>query len=486
MTPPDSNPQGPPYRDQDTASSSSMNDYQYGPDIKVGIEELCPVCGDKVSGYHYGLQTCESCKGFFKRTVQNKKVYSCVDNRNCMIDKTQRKRCPYCRFQKCLSVGMKLEAVRSDRMRGGRNKFGPMYKRDRALKQQAIRQRQQMLAQMHHQGQFLPHHSSHAGSHQQMPPQQYPLMPPCSSPLSSMSAMTPDMHSPPPSLHHVRPPHGPPEPPPLLSPSPRGDSSPGGGGLPQLIRDLQRNEPSQEEMQHKLSAIADMMMAQDPSLAALASTAASSGDMDSGRPFLRSALQLVCKLCDQALFLLVEWARGAAFFKQHKVEDQMKLLQNCWSELLILDFVFKQMSHNKLDQLRMITGHLVDIQILERMGLEDIKERLVDIIVKFRELKLDANEFTCLKFLILLNPDVSGLTYRQQLEQNQEKVNAAMLEYCSTFYPGIRDKFGQLLVRLPEIRLMSLRIEDYLYYQHMNGNIPENTLLMEMLHSKRK
>lgn len=26
-------------------------------------EEACPVCGDQVSGYHYGLQTCESCKG---------------------------------------------------------------------------------------------------------------------------------------------------------------------------------------------------------------------------------------------------------------------------------------------------------------------------------------------------------------------------------------------------------------------------------------
>ena len=32
-------------------------------DFKHLIEELCPVCGDKVSGYHYGLQTCESCKG---------------------------------------------------------------------------------------------------------------------------------------------------------------------------------------------------------------------------------------------------------------------------------------------------------------------------------------------------------------------------------------------------------------------------------------
>jgi nuclear receptor subfamily 5 group A protein 3 len=79
------------------------------PDTKEIIEELCPVCGDKVSGYHYGLLTCESCKGFFKRTVQNKKVYTCVADRSCHIDKTQRKRCPYCRFQKCLEVGMKLE-----------------------------------------------------------------------------------------------------------------------------------------------------------------------------------------------------------------------------------------------------------------------------------------------------------------------------------------------------------------------------------------
>merc|ERR1711936_1018018 len=109
------------------------------PDTKDGMEELCPVCGDKVSGYHYGLLTCESCKGFFKRTVQNKKVYTCVADRSCVIDKTQRKRCPYCRFQKCLDVGMKLEAVRHDRMRGGRNKFGPMYKRDRARKLQVLR-----------------------------------------------------------------------------------------------------------------------------------------------------------------------------------------------------------------------------------------------------------------------------------------------------------------------------------------------------------
>lgn len=35
-----------------------MMDYSYDEDL----DEMCPVCGDKVSGYHYGLLTCESCK----------------------------------------------------------------------------------------------------------------------------------------------------------------------------------------------------------------------------------------------------------------------------------------------------------------------------------------------------------------------------------------------------------------------------------------
>jgi nuclear receptor subfamily 5 group A protein 3 len=45
---------------------------------------------------------------------------------------------------------MKLEAVRHDRMRGGRNKFGPMYKRDRARKLQVLRQRQVLHTSPNH------------------------------------------------------------------------------------------------------------------------------------------------------------------------------------------------------------------------------------------------------------------------------------------------------------------------------------------------
>ncbi|KAL7669332.1 hypothetical protein ACOME3_009994 [Neoechinorhynchus agilis] len=110
-------------------------------EVRLGLNEHCPVCGDTVSGFHYGLLTCESCKGFFKRTVQNKKTYQCHEGQHCFIDKVLRKRCAYCRFQKCLAVGMKLEAVRENRVRGGRNKFGPLYRKSRALREQFMRTR---------------------------------------------------------------------------------------------------------------------------------------------------------------------------------------------------------------------------------------------------------------------------------------------------------------------------------------------------------
>ena len=60
-------------------------------------------------GFHYGVQTCESCKGFFKRTVQNKKEFKCLRNNDCEIHLATRKKCPACRFLKCCEVGMRVE-----------------------------------------------------------------------------------------------------------------------------------------------------------------------------------------------------------------------------------------------------------------------------------------------------------------------------------------------------------------------------------------
>lgn len=49
-------------------------------------------------------------------------------------------------------VSFSVAAVRADRMRGGRNKFGPMYKRDRARKLQIMRQRQMAVQTLRNSG----------------------------------------------------------------------------------------------------------------------------------------------------------------------------------------------------------------------------------------------------------------------------------------------------------------------------------------------
>lgn len=88
----------------------------------ASVTTECVVCNDKATGYHYGVFTCEGCKGFFKRTVQKHLEYTCKGEGNCEVNQINRNRCQYCRFQKCVAQGMLKEAVREDRTPGGRHR----------------------------------------------------------------------------------------------------------------------------------------------------------------------------------------------------------------------------------------------------------------------------------------------------------------------------------------------------------------------------
>ncbi|KRZ65359.1 Retinoic acid receptor RXR-gamma-A, partial [Trichinella papuae] len=74
----------------------------------------CMVCGDCAHGFHYGVVSCEGCKGFFRRTVQRNLRYSCHKASRCEINRQTRTRCQACRYQQCLDVGMSPIMVRID------------------------------------------------------------------------------------------------------------------------------------------------------------------------------------------------------------------------------------------------------------------------------------------------------------------------------------------------------------------------------------
>ncbi|VBB25826.1 unnamed protein product [Acanthocheilonema viteae] len=103
--------------------------------VSAQIEVIpCKVCGDKSSGVHYGVITCEGCKGFFRRSQSTLNNYQCPRQQKCIVDRVNRNRCQYCRLKKCLELGMSRDAV----------KFGRMSKKQREKVEDEVRMHKQM------------------------------------------------------------------------------------------------------------------------------------------------------------------------------------------------------------------------------------------------------------------------------------------------------------------------------------------------------
>merc|ERR1719412_1518980 len=99
------------------SSSSQSAQRKTAYTAKAQIEIIpCKICGDKSSGVHYGVITCEGCKGFFRRSQSSVTNYQCPRQKNCVVDRVNRNRCQACRLQKCLALGMSRDAVKFGRM----------------------------------------------------------------------------------------------------------------------------------------------------------------------------------------------------------------------------------------------------------------------------------------------------------------------------------------------------------------------------------
>ncbi|XP_066974691.1 uncharacterized protein [Macrobrachium rosenbergii] len=96
----------------------------------------CEVCGDKAKNMHFGGLVCDSCKAFFRRSVQSNAwdQFKCEKEGNCSINKANRRCCQYCRFQKCEKVGMKMDWVMTES--GRMNLFKNRLARTRQMKEE--------------------------------------------------------------------------------------------------------------------------------------------------------------------------------------------------------------------------------------------------------------------------------------------------------------------------------------------------------------
>jgi len=97
-----------------------------------------------------------------------------------------------------------------------------------------------------------------------------------------------------------------------------------------------------------------------------------------------------------------------------------------------------------MEQLRLDVGHMV--------------EKMTQITIMFRRIKLKMEEYVCLKVYILLNKEV-------ELEGIQERYIQVMRSYLQHTAPNNPGRLGELLAHIPEIQAAaSLLLESKMFY----------------------
>lgn len=366
---------------------------QYPPNHPLsGSKHLCSICGDRASGKHYGVYSCEGCKGFFKRTVRKDLTYACREDRNCIIDKRQRNRCQYCRYQKCLACGMKREAVQEERQRGTRS--------------QNVRSSDDF------------------------------------NPSSSVRDLT----------------------------------------IERIIEAEQKSEQLSGDNAIPFLRVGPNSMVQ---------------------PEYKGAVSHLCQMVNKQLFQMVEYARKMPHFAELQRDDQVLLLKAGWNELLIANVAWCSMDSLDSDyatsgghdtsfgrrspirqpqQIFLNHNFSYHRNSAIKAGVATIFDRILsELSVKMKRLNIDRQELSCLKAIILFNPDIRGLKGRNDVEVCREQVYACLDEHCRTEHTGDDSRFAQLLLRLPALRSISLKCLDHLFFFRIMGDKPLDQLFYEQL-----
>uniref|UniRef100_A0A1I8Q7V2 Nuclear hormone receptor FTZ-F1 beta n=1 Tax=Stomoxys calcitrans TaxID=35570 RepID=A0A1I8Q7V2_STOCA len=489
------------------------------------INSPCPICGDKISGFHYGIFSCESCKGFFKRTVQNRKNYVCVRGGPCAVSITTRKKCPACRFDKCLQKGMKLEAIREDRTRGGRSTYqcsytlpnsimSPLLSPEQHQQQQSAgqnlltQQQQQQQTQLQHQLQQRLNGPLHSPHHQHQSNGYGTGAPPgAGAPTIKTEIMDPytkgseshSIHSPS-ALNglHVS----------TSSPRPQhsghatstanatttnaqssSSSNSHNSSIPQLLQEIMDVEHLWQYTDAELARLNQPLTASSSSASLNSSSTDSSTAAASQmtNPLLASAglssstnpdlIAHLCKVADHRLYKIVKWCKSLPLFKNISIDDQICLLINSWCELLLFSCCYR--SIDTPGEIKMSLGKTITLPQAKLTGFQPCIERMLNLTDHLRRLRVDRYEYVAMKVIVLLQSDTSELQEPVKVRECQEKALQSLQAYTLANYPETPSKFGELLLRIPDLQRTCQLGKEMLSIKSRDGG--DFNLLMELL-----
>ncbi|XP_062981527.1 nuclear receptor subfamily 2 group E member 1 [Elgaria multicarinata webbii] len=202
------------------------------------------------------------------------------------------------------------------------------------------------------------------------------------------------------------------------------------------------------------------------------------------------ATESVCESAARLLFMSIKWAKSVPAFSTLSLQDQLMLLEDAWRELFVLGIAqwAIPVDANTLLAVSGMNGDNTDSQKLNKI-ISEI-QALQEVVARFRQLRLDATEFACLKCIVTFKavPPHSGSELRSfrnaaAIAALQDEAQLTLNSYIHTRYPTQPCRFGKLLLLLPALRSISPSTIEEVFFKKTIGNVPITRLLSDMYKS---
>ncbi|XP_076618310.1 nuclear receptor subfamily 2 group E member 1 [Colletes latitarsis] len=386
-------------------------------------ESLCKVCGDKASGKHYGVPSCDGCRGFFKRSIRRyarNLDYVCKENGRCIVDVSRRNQCQACRFTKCLQVNMKRDAVQHERAPRNTSSLVAAARRGPAGLYSGIS------------------HVYHAASNPY-----HPLLYPA---LFPFKPTVPTFTS---SVAHFLP----------RSPT-----------EPLTVAAAKEDEVTSSEEAGSM----DTRIETKEELAStrLAPPIVNSVSSEYITNFSILPTENIYEFAAKLLFFAVRWARSIHSFLQLPYRDQTILLEESWSELFVLTAA---QWNFPVEEATLVPS---DLSSERKDMLVDEVRKLRELLGKCALLRVDHSEYACLKAIVLFKGESRGLCERGRVATLQEQTVAVFCERDAR-------RVGRLLLLLPPARALCRSTLQELLFKPTVGDVSVERLLGDMVSALR-
>ncbi|XP_038048117.1 nuclear receptor subfamily 2 group E member 1-like [Patiria miniata] len=195
---------------------------------------------------------------------------------------------------------------------------------------------------------------------------------------------------------------------------------------------------------------------------------------------IHSSVETVCETAARLLFMSVKWAKNVPAFVSLPLRDQLLLLEEGWRELFILGAA---QWHMTLDATALLnaTGMQPENTPAEKLAAISSELRVLEeIIVKLRQLEVDATEYACLKGIVVFKTDISGVEETASVASLQDQSQLTLSKYITIRHPAQPFRFGKLLLLLPTLRAVRPSTLETLFFRQTIGTMPMNRLLCDL------